>query len=640
MLTALRDGTHSKILKLVLFGLLLMGAFGMVLMDVGGFFRGGMGSTTIAKAGREKINYVAFDRSVQRILQQQGMSARDAYQFGFMDQILQAEIADRVLTQAAAKMGLMVSDDVVAKHINSIIDPAAKQQGVDRKVIFDRVLQSQGMSEQMFVSTLRRSLMNSLLQTTVMTAAAAPSRQEAAALYSYQNETRDIDALIMPNSSVKDVQEAPDDVLKAFYEAGKSAKYSIPETRSFVIAVLDESNIKGKMQISDEDLKKEYDRSIKSFTAPERRTVQQAVLTTQDEADKVIAAAKEGKNLKDAVKYVTGKDAAYTGEQIYEQNGLVKDIADAAFGAESGQVLGPIKTPLGLHVLVVTKITPPETESFDKVKESIRKELASSRLSEELYSTSNAIDDRLAAGENIEDIAKDMGLKVQTIGPVRNDGSTPDDHDAMKEMEKDRAYILKSVFEMNEGETAPVMELSGGRYAAVRVDKVTPLSFRPYEDVKKEIAAGWLDEQRASVNRERMQKAQQAIESGEKTLGQIATELGGKTQNFNGLKRKGDAPKALGPEAVQSLFEGVKGESVMAEVPDGYMIGVVRDVAMPDPSQIAEKDLKALMDSTSRSQQEEFMQVYMQQLQKKIGVKVNRHLLDMLYGPESGNPPG
>lgn len=638
MLTAMRDGAHSKIIKFVLFSLLMMGAFGMILMDVGGFFRGGVGSTTVAKAGREKINYMVFDQHVQRILQQQGLNPRDAYQYGFIDQILQAEIADRILTQAALDMGIMAGDEVIAKQINSIIVPAAKQQGVEPKQVFQNVLQSQNMTEQMFVSTMRRSLMNSILRSTVMTAANATSRQEAAALYSYQNETRDVEALIVPNSSVKDVQEAQEDVLKAFYEAAKGSQYAIPETRSFVIAILDESHMKGKVDIPEEELKKEYDRSISAYTAPERRVIQQAVLSTQDEADKVIAAAKEGKSLKEAVKAVSGKDTAYTGEQTYEKTGLIKDIADAAFSAQQGMVLGPIKTPMGYHALFVSKITPSQVEPFDKVKDSIRKDLVSSKLSEELYSTANSIDDRLAAGESVEDIAKDMGLKVQTIGPVRNDGSTPDKHDAMKDLEKDRAFILKSVFEMNEGETAPVMELSGGRYAAVRVDKVTPLSFKPYEEVKDEIAKNWLNEQRAAMNRNRMLEAQQAIESGAKTLEQVATEFGGKIQTFKNLKRMGDAPEALGPEAVNSLFDGVKGEAVMAPVKDGIVIGIVRDIKMPDPAKVADKDIKEMMENIKRSEQEEFMQVYMQHIEKKIGVKVNRNLLDMLYGPESGNP--
>ena len=93
MLTAMRDGAHSKIIKFFLFGLLIMATGGMVFMDVGGFFRNGVGVNTIAKAGDESISSQEFDRAVQRVVSKQGMTAKQAYQFGLVEQILQQEIS-------------------------------------------------------------------------------------------------------------------------------------------------------------------------------------------------------------------------------------------------------------------------------------------------------------------------------------------------------------------------------------------------------------------------------------------------------------------------------------------------------------------------------------------------------------------
>jgi peptidyl-prolyl cis-trans isomerase D len=632
MLNAMRDGAHSRIIKFVLFSFLVMATLGMVLMDVGGFFRnGGVGNNSVARAGKDNISSVTFDRAVQRTLQQQGIAPREAYQYGLVDQILKNEISTRLMTRAAADMGLYVGDRDVASQINSLIEPLTKQQpGLSRKDILHRVLQAQGMGEQELVGSLRQSMMNSLLQGTVQAGAMIPSRQEALALYAHRNETRTVEGFILPDSGIKTVEDAPDQVLTALYEAAKGTKYLIPETRSFTIATLSESNVKAG-PVPDEALKKEYDRSVAAYTLPERRVIQQAVLKDEESAKKVADSVRGGQPLKDAAK------TAYLGEQTFEQAGLVKEIADATFSAEVNKVAGPVKTPLGWHVLVVTKILPAEVKPFESVKEDIRKELSQTQMVDQLSNTANSIDDRLAGGEALEDVARDMGMALEKIESVRDDGSTGDKHEALKSYAKDRDYILKSVFEMNEGESAPVMELGDGRYAAIRLDKINERTFRPFADVKDELKKEWAGDQKTSLNRSRAQQAQQDAANGKK-LDDLAAAYGVKLETFSELKRTGKPPEKIGAGGIQMLFAASEGDAVAAPVPGGFLVGRVKSVTLPDPAKVTDKDLQEIEAGIQRDLKEEMVLVYMQYLEDKYGVKINRRLLDSLYGPESGNP--
>lgn len=638
MLTAMRDGANSKIIKFALFGILLMAVGGMAMTDVGGFFRDGVGTNMVAKAGKESISMTAFDQNLRRVLAQQGMQPKEAYQLGFVDQVLQSQINQSLLTQAAMEMGIYAGDDQVAKQITSLIDPLVKSQGdgSSRADMLRRLLQAQGMSEQEFISSMRTTMMGTVLQSTIKNASAVATRAEALNLYLVQNETRKVEGFFLPDANVKNAPAASETVLKAFYESAKSARYAIPETRSFTIAILTEDNVKSAMTISDEELEAEYKKSIAAYKMPERRVIEQAVLNDEETAKKVAASVRDDKkSLKDAVKAVTGKASAYQDATTLSRQGLVKDIGDAAFTAQKGDLVDPVKTPLGWHVLVVKEVLPESVKPLAEVKDDLKKDLTQTRLSAELYNTANAVDDRLAGGEDIAAIAKDLNMKLVKIGPVGSEGSTPDKHDALKDFDKDRAYILQTAFELNEGESAPVLELADGRYAALHLDKINPRSFKAYEDVKGDIEQNWMRDQKAALNVEQSRKIQQEIESGSKTLAAAASEAGAKVETFASLKHNADAPASIGKGGYNDIFNAAEGETIVTAVPGGFMVATIRSVTLPDAAKVTDKDLEPILSDARRATEDEFLQAYVQYLNQKMKVRINRNLLNTMYGPES-----
>lgn len=638
MLNAMRQGSQSKLMKFILFSFLGAAVGGMALMDVGGFFGSGVGNNAIAKIGRQSISSVEFDQTVRRALAQQGMQIREAYEFGMVDQILQSEINQRLLTQAAYDTGIYAGDETVARLIGTLIDPLVQSQpNAKRSDILQTILRAQGMTEKELVATMRQNLMITTLQSTIQVAASVPSRGEALNLYQVQNETRDVQGFFLSDDSVKGVEEAQEEVLKAFYEAGKSSRYVIPETRSFTIAILGEKNLSSTDIVTDEELERAYQKSIKSYTLPERRELVQAVLSNQVTAQKVADTVRnENTSLKDAVKSVTGSITTYQDETVFAREGLVTAMADAAFSTETGMISDPVQTPLGWHVFIVTEILPEAARPFAAVKDTMRQDLVENRLSELLFETANLIDDRLAGGDEIEDIATEMNLTVTQIGPVTKEGSTIDKRDALKDFEADRDHILQTAFDLAEGEAAPVFELSNGRYAALHVNAVTESGYQPYEEVKADLTKSWISDQKASLNRARAQAVQQDIAAGNKTLSKAAGEFDVKIEKFTGLKRTGEAPKSIGQDGQAILFSTVEGEAVMVPVPRGYFIAMIDAVSLPDRDKVTDKDLETLVGSIADSTPNEMTQAYLQHLQSKSKVKINRHLLNTLYGPESG----
>jgi peptidyl-prolyl cis-trans isomerase D len=630
LLNFMRQGAQTRLIKFVLFGILLAAAIGL---GLGSSFRSVMPQpdNTVAWVAGDKISVQEFDSNLRRVLSNQGIDAKSAYSFGLVDQMLQNDIAQRLLQKNAHKLGINIGDSIVVEQVNHLIAPFTTG-GMSRKTALQRVLMSQGMSEREFVDTIRAEMMNTVLRGALQVGAPAGTDREAADLYQHDNEQRTISGIVLRNDSVTGVPAGTDAVLKPLYEAARE-HYAIPETRRFTFAVLSEDTVKKSLTISDEELQKAYKEDIKTYTAPERRLMQQAILPGQADADAVMKAVTAGKTLKDAVKDVTGKTTAYIGEQSFEKAGLLPDIAAQSFTAQKGSYIGPVKTALGYHVLYIKDITPPAVKPFAAVRDAVRDDLMSSRLSDAMMSSANSIDDRLAGGATLETVAKDMNLTLTSYGPVHADGSTADAKDGMKDRPKDRSHILQTAFEMLEGESSPVMELANGSFAVIRVDAVTPKTYKSYDDVKAEIGAQWKQDQQEVLNRQRAQDALKDLLTGKKKL----QDLGGENASY--VLKRADDPKNPGPVAAAAkdqFFHVSEGDFAMAQVKGGYLVAQVTKIVLPDPAKADAKELKKASDSSAQKTQNEIIGAYLDYLRAQYGARINRPLLDKMYAKAGG----
>lgn len=633
VLTAMREGAKRGISKFILFGFMGMAVGGLVLMDVGGFFSGrNIATGSVVTIGRDKMTAAEFDRLVRRTLARQGMDVQTAWQLGLIDQILNAEVSASLLTRAAADNGLRVGDETVAKQVAEIVTPYVDGQ-TTRKQALQRILMSQGMGEAEFVGAIRQEMTNNILRTAILMAAGVGSEAEARDLYQYTFERRSIDALILPVDKGLDVPPANDDILRPFYQAGQE-KYAIPETRSLTVAVLSESAIKDSVKVTEDDLKAQYETLIEGYRIPEKRALEQTILTDRAQADTIASRVRDkGESLKAAVKAETGSEDSYLGTAEFEQAGLAKDIAEKAFGGAKGDVIGPVQTALGWHVLVLQDVIEPRTRPFAEVREDLRKSLTQARQSEQMFALSGQIDDGVAAGTPLEELATELGLKLEKFGPVRADGSTADNKEGFAKFTDDRENILRAAFEMLEGDTSPVMDLKDGSFIVVRTDAITPKSYRPFEDVRAELAAAWDRDQREVLNRQRADKALTRLQSGEIELAALARELNLSTRKIN-LVRAEDAPEPLNNASKSLLFEPGLNQYTLAPVNDGLLIGMVTDINIPDVDKAKGDEMARVRQNAIRGAQDEVFLMYLETLRKKYDVKINRRLLEQLYGQE------
>ncbi len=167
-----------------------------------------------------------------------------------------------------------------------------------------------------------------------------------------------------------------------------------------------DAQIKGKVKVTDEEVRKYYSDHSDRFKSKEQVKVRQIVWRLPAKEDKEYT-AKHDKAIQEAqliLKEVnTGKDfselakkysqdektSSKGGELGWIEKGRLADPVDAVvFSLHKGEVSKPVETPSGLIVFQCEDKKDPGSYSFDEVKDRIRSMLTSrkkSKLKDELY---------------------------------------------------------------------------------------------------------------------------------------------------------------------------------------------------------------------------------------------------------------
>jgi foldase protein PrsA len=137
--------------------------------------------------------------------------------------------------------------------------------------------------------------------------------------------------------------------------------------------------LKGTDKVSDAAIAAYYAKNKASFAQPEKRDLRIVLTKTEAEAEKALAALKDGQSWKSvAAKYSTDPSKSSGGVLAGVAKGQQEKTLDTAtFAAKKGEIEGPLKTQFGYYVYEVTSITPGTQQSQADAKESIKQLLVS-----------------------------------------------------------------------------------------------------------------------------------------------------------------------------------------------------------------------------------------------------------------------
>jgi peptidyl-prolyl cis-trans isomerase C len=135
--------------------------------------------------------------------------------------------------------------------------------------------------------------------------------------------------------------------------------------------------LKDAVTVTDAQLKGYYQAHKADYTTPEQVCASHILLKTEADAQAVMKDLAGGADFATEAKAKsTGPSASKGGDLgCFGKNQMVQPFADAAFKAQVGKVVGPVKTQYGYHVILVTKHTQATTKPFDQVKSDVESKL-------------------------------------------------------------------------------------------------------------------------------------------------------------------------------------------------------------------------------------------------------------------------
>ncbi len=477
-----KGSSISKTAVWILMGLLILGLGGFGAVNLSGNVR------TIGMVGDKPIPIDQYARQlsqeIRAIEAQSGQSlpfAR-AQEIGLDRAVLQRVVRNRALDYEADQMGLSIGDESLREEILEI----SSFQGIDGE--FDRegyrfALQQGGLSESEFETSLREEASRTLLQGAIVGGVKMP-KAYAQTLVNYVTERRSFTWSMMDNSNLTTPLATPtDEELRSYYDENTD-QFMLPATKMITYAWLSPDAMTDEVEVPEEEIQQAYDDRANEYQQPERRLVERLAFADQESADQAAAALEVEGTTFNALVQERGLDLADV--DLGDVGRLELDAAgEAVFGAEVGDIVGPLASNLGPALFRVNGVLPAQNVSFEDARSDLEQELATARAVRAVEARAQDLDDQLAGGATLEQLAEETKMVLGTIAWT---AESSEDIAAYGDFRETASAIA-------EGDFPKIEQLDDGGIYAMRLDEALDERPNPFEDAKADVTAAWQADQ-------------------------------------------------------------------------------------------------------------------------------------------------
>jgi peptidyl-prolyl cis-trans isomerase D len=589
-----------------------------------------LNNAVVAEVNGQEISAAEF----RRVYQQQLQAYRQSYganlderllkQLGIDQRIVQQLVEEKAAADEARRLGIKASDAEVRERILAL--PAFQENGQfigDQRYRQVLQLQNPPMRPDEFEEDVRRSILMEKLQaalTAWMTVSDADVQKE----FERRNQKVKLAVVSFPADKFREGIVASDADVAKYFEEHKE-EFRIPEKRKIRFLTIDQEAIRQKVSVTGQQIERYYNENVDQFTTPEQVHAEHILLKTEGkddaavkkQAEQILAQAKGGANFEDLAKKYSEDDAskAKGGDLDYFGRGqMVKEFDEAAFAAKPGDIVGPVKTQFGYHIIKVLDHRQAQTKPLSEVRSQIEDQLKFEQAQDQAEKESTAIAGQLKTPSDFDSVAQQHGLTVHESGffqqdePIAGIGLAPN--------------VSQQAFAMKIGDVSDAIRTPQG-YAFLTVLAKQDSYVPKLEEVKAKVRDAVLKEKAVDAARQKAAEVDAAMKSGDFEKAAKAAGLEVKTTDF--ITRGAQVTDIGQSPAVDAAAFSLPKDGISDPIVTGTGAAIIKVVDKQTPSAsdfAAQKE--SLRSEILNQRRNEFYSAYMNKARQRMDIKINR----------------
>ncbi len=575
----------------------------------------------VARVGDENISInrfsVEFERELAQFQEENGQSIdrTTAVALGMDRAVLSRLALNLALDQKARELGLSASDTAIARAMAEIPAFADPITGRFDANTYYSILQSNSITPDQFVLDLRRDIVQRQLTSTLGSGVRAPDALRDVRLR-YVLETRSLSSVVIPPEAAGDIPEPTADELAAYY-ADVESSFATPPRRAFTFVTMTLEDFIPDAPVDEAELDSIVEQRSGEMSTPERRDIVE--LTAPDEATalQLVERLRAGEE-PDAVATALGLGAPQTYDEALPADLLSAALGEAAFAAESGEVVGPIDGGIAWFVARIDSVTPGEAQDLEGLRETVRLEIATAVAGDLLFDAIDAFELARGQGSSIEDAAVAASIPSFSFGPVDAQGAA--EGGGRASLFSLYPEIVRAAFSSAAvGVASELTPLGEDGYFAVRVDESLPAAVLPLDEVEPQVRAQYALVKQSEALDAIAELARAALIQGA-TPTDAAAAANPLARGEVSTLQRGQATPTVSGELLGRLFAAEPGEVMLAATADGGRIAARVDSVGAGDDPPAEQ-LDVLRFTLEQELLEDVQELYVRGLQAAYAVR-------------------
>jgi len=638
----LRDNLRH--LKFILWGVVAVFVL-LVFVDWGAGRSGGAGGSDAAlRVGDHKVSEREFLAEMQRLDKRFGQIYGERWnelrsQVDLAGQTASMLIDRELQLREADRVGIRVSDEELREVILS--DPSFTRENGEfvgtetyKRIISAYFRMTPDEYEERYTQDLRIGKLNALLARGVWV-----SDDETVEAYRRQRELADIDLIQLRYESRLDQVSISEEEARASYDAS-AEEYRRDEERVIRYLTVEVSKLRRLLPVDAVELQAYYDENVDDFIESEQAHARHILIrippaATEDQkaeaklrADAVAQLAASGADFSElASKHSDDPGSKDEGGDLgwFARGRMVEEFSDAVFSAKPGELIGPVKSQFGYHIIKIEGFRPEHRRPFEEVEEQVRFRVLEGRSAAEAEARATSLARRLESDQP-DTIEAWQAIADEDEAVVLNQ-SPPFEVGAVVPGTGEGTELADEAFVAEMGDIRGPRPVPRG-WIVWQLDEVRPAGVPPFEDVRTAVEqrvrrekAMDLAAEEGRILAERWRQGEDA-EALAKEFGSAVTEV---RDHRHGAPVGTIGVLSAVDQAVFSTQEGAVLEPIRVGA-RGVVVSRVNQLTLIDPEDL-EREMESVRANLMAERADRLLRSILNERRRETSITVNNELM-------------